>query len=194
MPKTHNYAVATLSVKNMVLGAPLHSGPKATERFNHKQSYHAGFHLIHYNILVTAQAMAPHWGVAVIDGFEGMEGNGPASGTPVESKLAIASTDFIAADRVGVECMGIDSSWVGYLRYCSQMGIGNYDMARIDLLGGTPIDSVQRKYQLHADVQRQLGWLEAFDGNDGSWTGPRGSRSGGAGAGPGREMPSRRDQ
>jgi hypothetical protein len=30
VPKTHNYAVATLSVKNMVLGAPLHSGPKAT--------------------------------------------------------------------------------------------------------------------------------------------------------------------
>ena len=75
--KSHNYAVASLGMKNMVLGAPLRSGPKTTENFNHKASYHAGFHLIHYNMLVTAQAMQPYFGVSVIDGWEGMEGNGP---------------------------------------------------------------------------------------------------------------------
>ncbi len=49
MLKAHNYAVVTLSIKNMVLGAPLHSPAKApaSERFNHKASYHAGFHLVH---------------------------------------------------------------------------------------------------------------------------------------------------
>jgi len=65
--------------------------------------------------------MQPYWGLAVIDGHEGMEGNGPVMGTPVASKLAIASTDFIAADRVAVECMGVDPNWVGYLRYCAQV-------------------------------------------------------------------------
>ena len=89
----------------------------------------------HYNMLLTAQKMRPYWGAAVLDGFEGMEGNGPASGTPVASRIAIASTDFIAADRVGVECMGIDPAWPGYLNYCGQLGLGNYDIAKIDVIG-----------------------------------------------------------
>jgi uncharacterized protein (DUF362 family) len=188
MPKTHDYAVVSMSVKNMVLGAPLHSAPASAERFNHKQSYHAGYHLIHYNMLITAQSMAPHWGVAVVDAFEGMEGNGPVGGTPVESKAAIASTDFIAADRVGVECMGIDPDWIGYLRYGHQMGLGNYDLARIDIRG-VPIASVQRKYQLPGDIQRQLQWMEPLEVDDGSWIGPRGGRFGRGSAPPLRPRP-----
>ena len=176
--KVHNYAVATMSVKNMTLGAPLRSAKTSTENFNHKALYHAGFHLIHYNMLVTAQAMQPYWGVAVIDGYEGMEGNGPASGTPVASKLAIASTDFIAADRVGVECMGIDPKWVGYLQYCGQVGIGNYDKAKIDVRGPL-IASVQKKYLLNSDIERQMQWLGPVDMEDGSWVGPRGRRTDG---------------
>jgi uncharacterized protein (DUF362 family) len=78
IPKTHNYAVATLSVRNMVVGSALHTSPKATETFNHKRFFHAGFHLVHYNIPMTAQSMSPHWSVAVLDAFRGMEGNGPA--------------------------------------------------------------------------------------------------------------------
>jgi uncharacterized protein (DUF362 family) len=176
MLKTHNYAVASMSVKNMVLGAPLHSLANATERFNYKQSYHAGFHLMHYNMLITAQSLAPHWGAAVIDGYEGMEGNGPASGTPVASRLAIASTDFIAADRVGIECMGWDANWVGYLRYCHQMGLGNYDLTKTDIRG-VPIASVQKTYQRHGDLERQLRWMEPLETEDGSWIGPKGIRS-----------------
>jgi uncharacterized protein (DUF362 family) len=174
--KSHNYAVVSLSVKNMVMGAPLHSGSKGTERFNHKQSYHAGYHLMHYNMLVTAQSLQPHWGVSVIDALEGMEGNGPVSGTPVQSKLALASTDFIAADRVGVECMGMDPRRVGYLLYCGQMGLGNYDLAKIDIRGAA-IASVQKKYRLAADVEQQLRWMEPLDVQDGSWIGPRGRRT-----------------
>jgi len=167
MMKSHNYAVVTGSVKNMVLGAPARSD---------KVLYHAGFHLIHYNMLVTAQAMQPYWGLAVIDGHEGMEGNGPVMGNPVASKLAIASTDFIAADRVAVECMGVDPNWVGYLRYCAQVGLGNYDLAKIDIRGAQ-IASVQKQYRLSGDVERQLGWMKPLEVEDGSWSGPRGQRT-----------------
>lgn len=173
--KSHNYVVATLGVKNMVLGAPLHSVSTSSERYNFKVSYHAGFHLVHYNILVTAQAMRPYWGLSVIDGYEGMEGNGPAMGTPVESRLAIASTDFIAADRVGVECMGLDPQAMGYLRYCDQVGLGNYNIAKIDV-HGPAIDSVRKEYRLSSDVDRQLTWKDPLDVQDGSWVGPRGLR------------------
>jgi uncharacterized protein (DUF362 family) len=177
--KSHNYVVATLSVKNMVLGAPLHTAPKqTTNKFNHKSSYHAGFHLIHYNMVVTAQSMQSYWGAAVIDGYEGMEGNGPAQGTPVASKLAIASTDFVAADRVGVDCMGVNPEWVGYLRYCGQAGLGNYDLAKIDIRGAS-IASLQKKYRLHTDVDRELQWMGPLDLEDGSWIGPKGVRTDG---------------
>ena len=176
LPKSHNYVIATLAVKNMVLGGALHTGPKQTTgTFNNKASYHAGFHLVHYNMLVTAQAMAPYWGVAVIDGYEGMEGNGPGQGTPVASRMAIASTDFVAADRVGVECMGVDPEWVGYLRYCGQLGVGNYDLKKIDIQG-VSVASVQKKYVLASDVDRQLQWRGELDVQDGTWIGPRGTR------------------
>jgi uncharacterized protein (DUF362 family) len=156
--KAHNYYVATLSVKNMVLGAPLHNAPGETERWSDKRRFHVGYHVGHYNMLTTAQALLPQWGVALIDGFEGMEGNGPVRGTAVPSRLAIASTDFIAADRVGVECMGLDPRWVGYLQYCGQVGVGNYDLAKIDVLGAT-ISSLRRTYRLHDSIERQMHWM-----------------------------------
>jgi len=109
-------------------------------------------------MLVTAQKLQPHWGLAVIDGFEGMEGNGPGAGTPVASHVAIASTDFIAADRVGLEVMGINPEWVGYLAYCGQAGLGQYDLAKIHVEGAA-IASVAKKYQLHPDVQKELEWM-----------------------------------
>jgi uncharacterized protein (DUF362 family) len=156
--KTHNAVVATLSVKNMTLAAPLRSGPKESARWSDKRRYHVGIRQMHYNIMLTAQRMKPFWGATVIDGFEGMEGNGPNSGLPVPSRLAIASTDYVAADRVGVECMGIDPGWVGYLGYCEKLGVGRYDMAGIELRGER-VASVKRTYQLHQDIERMLEWM-----------------------------------
>jgi uncharacterized protein (DUF362 family) len=157
MLKTHNAVVATMTTKNMVLGAPLHSA-EHNPLWSDKRKYHYSVRHTHYNMLLTAQKLQPYWGVAVIDGFEGMEGKGPAWGTPVESHIAIASTDFIAADRVGLEAMQIDPTWVGYLRYCAQFGLGQYDLAKINIVGPS-IASVAKKYQLHPDIQKELQWM-----------------------------------
>ena len=156
--KTHNAMVATLSVKNMGLGAPLHSRPGENPRWNDKRIAHNGLRQTHYNIFLAAQAMKPSWGAAVIDGYEGMEGNGPASGTPVPSRIAIASRDYIAADRVGVETMGINATWLGYLRFCADFGVGQYDLDKIDVRG-EKIETVRRKYALHQDIERELQWM-----------------------------------
>jgi uncharacterized protein (DUF362 family) len=156
--KTHNAVVATLSVKNITLGAPLRSAPDASERWNDKRRYHVGIRQMHYNILLTAQRMKPFWGAAVIDGTEGMEGNGPSMGLPVPSRAVVASTDYVAADRVGIEAMGIDPAWVGYLAYCGQVGVGQYDLERIDVRGAKIAD-VRREYQLHRDIDRMLQWM-----------------------------------
>ncbi len=156
--KTHNVVVATLSIKNMTLGAPLHNPRKESKRWNDKRLYHGGVRQTHADMLLTAQKMQPFWGATVIDGYEGMEGNGPSSGLPVPSHIAIASTDFVAADRVGIEAMGIDPAWIGYLNYCGLSGLGQSDLGSIDIRG-VSVGSVARKYQLHPDLERQLQWM-----------------------------------
>ncbi|MGD0578042.1 MAG: DUF362 domain-containing protein [Bryobacteraceae bacterium] len=154
--KTHNVLIATLNIKNMALGSPLHNARK--ERyFNDKRIFHGGVRQTHYDVMVTAQKLSPNWGIGVLDGFEGMEGEGPSQGTPVASRLAIASTDFVAADRIAVECMGIDPEWMGYLQYCEKAGVGAYDRARIELRG-EKVESVQKKYRLHNDIELELQW------------------------------------
>ena len=161
MLKAHNAVVATLSVKNMVIGTPLHSAPNETPAWHDKRKYHAGPHQMNYNMAISIVRERPQWGLALVDGFEGMEGNGPSDGTPVPSRIAIASTDFLAADRVGLETMGVPAYAVGYLQYAAQLGMGQYDLEKIDVRGPKP-DSVKRVYRLHDQVQEQLKWLGAL--------------------------------
>jgi uncharacterized protein (DUF362 family) len=157
--KTHNMVVATMTIKNMVLGAAMTPPPGVTRPWgdSDKRKFHVGIRAGNYNMYLGAQRMMHNWGVGLVDGFEGMEGNGPVSGVPVPSRIAIASTDFLAADRVSLECMGIDASWPGYLNYAYQGGLGQYDLSKIEVVGAKIAD-VQKKYRLHADVDRMLEW------------------------------------
>lgn len=157
MLKTHNTVIATLNIKNMALGAPLHYRRGETPRWNDKRVYHGGVRQTHYDILLTAQRLCRNWGLGVLDGFEGMEGNGPNSGTPVDHRVAIASTDMVAADRIGAEAMGIDPAHLGYLQWCGETGVGVWDRSRIELRGEN-LDSMRREYRLHADLDRMLQW------------------------------------
>jgi uncharacterized protein (DUF362 family) len=185
MLKTHNAVVATMTVKNMVIGSPLHSVAGETPVWHDKRLFHAqpsfgagagrgappaagrgrggggmggNFHAMNYSMAITAKKLSTNWGVGVIDGFEGMEGNGPSSGTPVPMHIAIASPDYIAADRVALETMGVPPHAVGYLQYAAQLGTGQFDLAKIDIRGERP-ESVRRVFRLHDAVQQQLDWL-----------------------------------
>ena len=158
MLKTHNTVVATLSIKNMTLGAPLHSARKDSPGWNDKRLYHGGVRQTHVDIMLTAQRMQPFWGATVIDGYEGMEGDGPNDGTLVPSRLAIASTDYVAADRVGIEAMGLNAAHVAYLGYCAQSGLGQADLSKINIRGAK-LANVTKKYRQHPDMQRELKWM-----------------------------------
>ena len=157
--KTHNMVVATMTVKNVVLGAPLSPPPGEKRPWgdSEKRKFHVGIRAGNFNMYLAVQKMKSNWGLGIVDGYEGMEGNGPVSGTPVAHRIALASTDFLAADRVGLECMGIDAGWPGYLNYSWQAGLGQYDLAKIDVIG-QKIADVKKKYRLHADVDRMLEW------------------------------------
>jgi len=162
--KTHNVAIVTLSVKNMVVGAPLHQPPGETNRWNDKRRYHAGIRQSNYNFFLTAQFLSKNWGATIIDGYEGMEGNGPSSGTPVPHRVCVASTDYIAADRVASELMGVDPNWLGWLKYLGEVGIGQTDLSKIDLRGNVPqLAALRRTYRMHADIDRQLKWMGPMD-------------------------------
>ncbi|HTX39235.1 MAG TPA: DUF362 domain-containing protein [Bryobacteraceae bacterium] len=155
MLKTHNTVIASLGIKNVVLGAPLHQAPGETPHWNEKRKFHVGLRQTHYNMMVTAQRL--NWGATVIDGFEGMEGNGPNSGTPVPSRIALASTDIVSVDRIAAETMGIDPEWLGYVKYCGQIGLGQWDPARITVIGAQ-VAEVKKAYRMHPDIDRELQW------------------------------------
>lgn len=113
---------------------------------------------MNYNVAMIAKKLSTTWGCGVIDGFEGMEGNGPIRGTAVPTHVALASPDLIAVDRVGLDVMGIPHHIVGYLQYAAEFGVGQYDIEKIDIRGEKP-EAVQHKFKLQDAVQQQLDWL-----------------------------------
>jgi uncharacterized protein (DUF362 family) len=162
--KTHDLAVATLSLKNIVFGSPVKGGGFTFGR-NRKEGSWSDKSIVHgggtrginYNLYDLAPRLHPH--LAVIDGFEGMEGNGPTRGTPVDHRVCVASTDWLAADRVAVELMGIDFAKVGYLNYCASSNLGVADLSRIEIVGES-ISSHIRQYRLHDNIEKQLVWMK----------------------------------
>ncbi len=160
MLKTHNVVIATMSVKNMVMGAPLHQKRSEAVAWSDKRRFHEGVRNSNYDMFRNAQKQRPFWGLGVIDGYDGMEGDGPTTGTAVASRVAMASTDLIALDRVGLEAMGIDPATVGYLTYCGQAGLGQYDLTQIDMRP-VAIAAYAKTYQLHSDHDQELMWMGA---------------------------------
>jgi uncharacterized protein (DUF362 family) len=172
--KTHNTVGASLSLKNIVLGSPI-KDPGFTlynedKRFStaakeskqgalsYKRFLHgSGFHAINYNMSRLAQRLHPD--LAVIDGYQGMEGNGPTLGTAIDHRVCVASQDWLAADRIGVELMGIDFAKIGYLSYCSQMALGESDLNKISIIGESIKDHV-KTYKLPDNFERQLTWMK----------------------------------
>jgi uncharacterized protein (DUF362 family) len=112
---------------------------------------------INFNMFLLAQRIRPD--LAVIDGFEGMEGKGPNNGTPVDHRVALAGPDVVAVDRIGLELMGISYEDVGYLQWCSAAGVGQGDRAKIDIIGPDP-SRYAKKYRLHDNIEWQLKWKE----------------------------------
>ena len=162
--KTHDRIVATLSLKNVVFGAPLKDlgfrWGKARKPGikNDKPIVHGGgARAINYNLFDLARRMHPH--LSVLDGFQGMEGNGPCFGTPVDHRVCVAGTDWLAADRVAVALMGIDLGKIGYLSYCIEAGLGQGDLERIDVIG-EPIARHVKTYRLAKNIEDQLQWMK----------------------------------
>ncbi len=138
--KTHSQCIVTLSLKNVLMAAPINDYRKTDWKVGDKFNMHvyakaAADSPLFYNLFQMAHYVYPD--LAVIDGYEGMEGNGPGGGTPIASRMAIASLDALAADTVGAKVMGFDPEMVPYLKFLSLGGFGQGNINEIKILGSS---------------------------------------------------------
>jgi uncharacterized protein (DUF362 family) len=151
--KTHDCVLVTLSLKNVLMAAPLNDYKQSDKGYLHGPAP-AVNDILHFNLFHLAHKVWP--GLAVIDGYEAMEGDGPAWGTPLEAKVALASTDALAADTVATQVMGFDPRRILYLRAMREGGLGQGDLEKITLLG-TPLAQCLYKFRINkrlADIYK----------------------------------------
>jgi uncharacterized protein (DUF362 family) len=144
--KTHDIAIVTLSLKNLAVGSIT----------SHKSRSHQGHKGINLNLYRLAHHVAPH--LSVLDGFEAMEGSGPTRGDAVDWRIALASTDFVAADSLAAQLMGFDLADIGYLSYCARMALGRGRLDEMELVGNASPEAVRRQFKPHPSYREQLQW------------------------------------
>ncbi|MDZ4733376.1 MAG: DUF362 domain-containing protein [Nitrospirota bacterium] len=103
--KTHHWAGATLSMKNLfgVMPGIYYGWPKNV-------LHHAG---IENSILDINATLKPHF--AIVDGIVGMEGDGPIMGDPKKVGVVVMGRNLAAVDATCCRIMGIDPYKVSYL-------------------------------------------------------------------------------
>jgi uncharacterized protein (DUF362 family) len=137
--KTHMQVGVTLTAKNVIMGAIL-----VMDKYRMHPS-EAGNRVLDYNLFTVMRHL--HIDLGVLDGWEGMQGKGPIAGEPVDHRVALAGTDFVAVDRVGAAVMGVDFDEIRYLNYLWDHGIGEGDLSKIQVVGET-IEGCRRPYQM----------------------------------------------
>ncbi len=123
--KTHYITGVTLAIKNS-LGLVLDE---------EKWIEHCGCYDVHRlarKLVRIMRARPPD--LVIIDGFDGLEGDGPFIGTRVDTQFIIASTDPVAADCVGAALMGRDPAEIATCTIGSELGLGNSDWSRIGVV------------------------------------------------------------
>ena len=148
--KTHNTVAVTLSIKNLLMGG-------LSYIHGDKKGMHQGYPVHNLNMYLLARAYLPH--LSIIDGFIGMEGEGPVFGNPVEWGVAITSCDPVAADCLAAQLMGFEISDIGYLWYCQRKGLGVGDMSEMDILGLNPNDCYHM-FRPHSTYDEQKHWRD----------------------------------
>jgi uncharacterized protein (DUF362 family) len=104
--KTHHWAGATLSMKNLFGLVPggVYGWPK---------------NVLHWSgipeSIVDLHHLFPKQ-FAIVDGIVGMEGNGPIQGTPKAAGVLVAGRDPVAVDATCCRVMGIDPKQIEYLQ------------------------------------------------------------------------------
>ena len=122
--KTHHWAGVTLSLKNMfgIVPGGCYGWPKNVLHW-------AG---IDNSILDINAAVRPDF--AIVDGINGMEGNGPIQGTPKRANVLVFGNDPVAVDATCCRIMGLLPEKVKYLAGAGTL-LGHLHANKIEQLG-----------------------------------------------------------
>jgi uncharacterized protein (DUF362 family) len=123
--KTHHWAGATLSLKNMFGSLPgiCYGWPK-------NELHWRG---IDNSIVDIALTRTPD--LAIVDGIVGMEGDGPLNGTPKPFGAIIMGNDLAAVDATCCRLMELDPERIKYLYLAGQKRLGRILETEIEQLG-----------------------------------------------------------
>lgn len=143
--KTHHWAGATLSLKNMfgIVPGSCYGWPKNVLHW-------AG---IDRSILDINAAARPDF--AIIDGIIGMEGNGPIQGTPKSAGVLILGEDAVAVDATACRVMGLRPEKISYLAHAGTL-LGHVDSTKISQLG-EPWETVCTPFSVVPEFSNILG-------------------------------------
>jgi uncharacterized protein (DUF362 family) len=126
--KTHGNTTVTLGMKNMFGLLP--------DKFKGK------YHLKGISDVVVDINTVLKPALTVIDGFVGMEGEGPVDGTPVQMNLIIAGTDPVATDATAARIMGFNPYEIKHIRRAYERGLGSSEAQVL----GEKLESVKRVF------------------------------------------------
>jgi uncharacterized protein (DUF362 family) len=186
LPKTHDFVIATLGIKNVMSFVHRHDRihihglrgkrflqggtrmlpflPEILWKPLHDLGRHIVVSLGGYpesvkltNSNLAELAKSVKLDLVVLDAMTGMEGEGPLLGESVPLGVAVASTDPLKADGVGVRLMGLAPQDIGYLYYLQRDGYGDYSL---DGLIGEGIESHARNFRMHSRYDEQKKWKD----------------------------------
>ncbi|RLE63923.1 MAG: hypothetical protein DRJ38_06440, partial [Thermoprotei archaeon] len=146
-PKTHDTVIATLSIKNVVVGAIL---PRDRSKI------HQGYKAINLSLAYLATFLMPK--LALIDGYIGMEGDGPIGGRPIKLGLALGGRNALTVDAATAALMGFNPRDIGYFNYLSEWGYGCIDPEKLEVVGLEDWLKYRRCFEPHSTYRHQLNW------------------------------------
>jgi uncharacterized protein (DUF362 family) len=125
--KTHHWAAATLSLKNLFGTLPgiCYGWPK-------NELHWRG---IDNSIVDIAATRTPD--LAIVDGIVGMEGDGPLNGTPKAMGVLVMGCDLVAVDATCCRLMQLDPEKIGYLVLGHRKKVGLLAAGQIQQVGET---------------------------------------------------------
>lgn len=143
--KTHHWAGATLSLKNLfgILPGICYGWPK-------NELHWRG---IPNSIVDIALTCTPH--LALIDGIVGMEGDGPLAGTARHVGAVVMGVDPLAVDSTGCRLMGMTPERLPTLALAEQKRLGVLKEAQIPQLG-EPIAALAQMFEPPPGIEKQL--------------------------------------
>jgi uncharacterized protein (DUF362 family) len=127
--KTHINTTVTLGMKNMFGLLP--------DKFKGK------YHMKGISKVVVDINTVLKPALTVIDGFVGMEGQGPIDGTPVQMNLIIAGRDVVATDATAARVMGFNPYEIKHIRRAFEKGLGSSEAQIV----GEKLETVTRAFK-----------------------------------------------